>query len=385
MYKRIFLIVLDSCGVSHAKDSEKFGDIGVNTFGHIVTKTKIDLPNLRSLGFHNMAFDGNDQTISYYMRGHELSNGKDTLTGHLEMMGIETKIPFKTFTENGFPKELIDKIEKEVNRKVIGNKSASGTEIINELGEEHLKTGNIIVYTSADSVLQIAAHEKVVPLDELYHICEVVRRITMRDEWKVGRIIARPFIGEVGNFTRTANRHDYALDPPSKTCLDYLKNGGYEVHAIGKISDIFNKCGITHSIKTKNNLDGIKKILETIDIDFNGLCFANLNDFDTLYGHRRDVIGYANALKEFDNYLPKIINKLHQDDLLIITADHGNDPTYKGTDHTRENIPISIYSKKMKNNGKLEECFTFADIGASIADNFHVKCPLGKSFLDKIK
>lgn len=385
MFKRIFLIVLDSCGVSHSKDSENYGDKGSNTFGHVVSKTKIDLPNLRKMGFHNLAFDGNDKTIAYHMRANEVSNGKDTLTGHLEMMGVVTTIPFKTFTETGFPKELIDELVKETGRGILGNKNASGTEIIKELGEEHMKTGKIIVYTSADSVLQIAAHEEIVPLPELYHICEVARKITMKDEWKVGRIIARPFVGQPGNFTRTPNRHDYALNPASKTCLDYLKEDGYDVLAIGKISDIFNGCGITNSDKTKSNLDGINKIIESEEIDFNGLCFANLNDFDSLYGHRRDVEGYANALKEFDNYLPKIIDKLKEDDLLIITADHGNDPTWHGTDHTRENIPVSIYSKKFINGKRLDDINTFSDIGATIMDNFGIRNRFGKSFLDKLK
>jgi len=385
MYKRIFLIVLDSCGVGHATDADKYHDDGANTFQHVVMKTNIDLPNLKKMGFHNLAFDEKNETMSYYMRGCEISNGKDTLTGHLEMMGIETKIPFKTFTDTGFPKELINTLIQKTGRGVLGNKNASGTEIIEELGEEHIKTGKLIVYTSADSVLQIAAHEDIVPLEELYNICEIAREITTRDEWKVGRIIARPFIGNVGSFKRTANRHDYALDPSGKTVLDYLKDDGFEIRSIGKISDIFNNCGITNSIKTKDNLDGINKILDTLDIPFEGLCFANLNDFDTLYGHRRDILGYAKALKEFDNYLPKIIDKLKEDDLLIITADHGNDPTWTGTDHTRENTPICVYSKSMKHNGKLNNIETFADIGATIAENFNSNSPMGKSFLNKIK
>ena len=385
MYKRVFLIVLDSCGVSHAIDSESYGDYGSNTFGHVVSNTKVDLPNLRKFGFYNLALDSEDETDTYYMRASEKSNGKDTLTGHLEMMGIETKEPFKTFTENGFPHELIAQLVQKIGRGVIGNKSASGTEIINELGNEHIKTGKVIVYTSADSVLQIAAHESIIPLDELYHICEIAREITKRDEWKVGRIIARPFTGEPGNFTRTSNRHDYALDPSGKTCLDYLKEAGLDVHAVGKISDIFNGCGITKSTKTKDNLDGINKILEELDEDFKGLCFANLNDFDSVYGHRRDVEGYAKALKEFDDYLPKIIEKLHDDDLLIVTADHGNDPTWDGTDHTRENIPVCVYTPKIKRNVRGKNLETFADIGMTIADNFDVSCPLGTSFLDKIE
>lgn len=384
-FKRIFLIVLDSVGVNHASDSEKFGDLGANTLGHVIEKTGVRLPNLSKMGFVNLALDKNEDVISYYAYGKEISNGKDTLTGHLEMMGIETKKPFKTFTENGFPNELISELERVTGRKVIGNKSASGTEIIKELGEEHMKTGNIIVYTSADSVLQIACHEDIVPLNELYDICEKAREITLRDEWKVGRIIARPFIGEVGNFTRTSNRHDYALDPSGKTCLDYLKEAGFSVISIGKISDIFNNCGITSSIKTKNNLDGIMKIMETIDNDFTGLCFANLNDFDSSFGHRRDVNGYANALMEFDSYLPSILDKLRDDDLLIITADHGNDPTWIGTDHTRENIPVTIYNKNFVGKGKIDDLETFADIGASIADNFNVTCPLGTSFLGKLR
>lgn len=384
-YRRIFLVVLDSVGVNHADDSEKFGDFGANTLGHIIEKTGVNLPNLRKMGFVNLAFDRNEETICYYMRGKEISNGKDTLTGHLEMMGINTQIPFRTFTENGFPDELIDELERVSGRGIIGNKSASGTEIIKELGEEHMKTGKLIVYTSADSVLQIACHEEIVSLDELYDICKKAREITMRDEWKVGRIIARPFVGEPGNFTRTSNRHDYALNPVSKTCLDYLKEAGFSVISIGKISDIFNNCGITSSIKTKNNLDGIMRILETLDNDFTGLCFANLNDFDSNYGHRRDVVGYANALLEFDNYLPQIIDKLKEDDLLIITADHGNDPTWFGTDHTRENIPVAVYNKKNTDIKRLSDLETFADLGSTIADNFNVKCPLGTSFLEKLK
>ena len=385
MYKRIFLIVLDSVGINHAKDSDKFGDIGANTLLHTIEGANIKLPNLEKMGLLNLIYDKDESSCAYYARAEEISNGKDTLTGHLEMMGIETKIPFKTFTETGFPDELIKELEIKSGRKIIGNKNASGTEIIKELGDRHLETGELIVYTSADSVLQIAAHEEIVPLDELYRICEIAREITLKDEWKVGRIIARPFIGEKGNFTRTSNRHDYALSPSGKTVLDYLKENNYDVISIGKIADIFNNCGITESIKTKNNLDGINKIIETLDKDFNGLCFANLNDFDSLYGHRRNVLGYGEALVEFDNNLETIKNKLRADDLLIITADHGNDPTFRGTDHTRENVPVLIYSKKINNPKRLENLNTFADIGATIADNFSVTAPLGKSILEEIK
>ena len=331
-------------------------------------------------------FDKNDKTIAYYTKAEEISNGKDTLTGHLEMMGIETKIPFKTFTLNGFPEELIAELERETGRKVIGNCDASGTEIIERLGREHMETGAIIVYTSADSVLQIAAHEEVVPLEELYSICKIARKLTLDDKYKVGRVIARPFIGKPGEFVRTPNRHDYALDPSGKTVLDSLKEANLSVIAIGKIADIFNNNGVTEIIKTKDNMDGVDKILDTLNKDFNGLCFANLNDFDSKYGHRRNVEGYKNALMDFNNRLPEIIDNLGSDDLLIITADHGNDPTYKGTDHTRENTPVFIYNKNFKEAKRLENLKTFASIGATIADNFKVDMPvIGESFLGKLK
>jgi len=385
MFKRIFLIVMDSVGIGEAKDADKFDDLNTNTVLNIIKKTNVELPNLDKLGLHNLLYHDNLETISYYTRGNEISNGKDTLTGHLEMMGVITKKPFKTFLETGFPKELIDELEEKTGRKVIGNIAASGTEIIKELGEEHMKTGALIVYTSADSVLQIAAHEEVVPLEELHKICEIARQITLKEEWKVGRIIARPFVGEVGNFTRTSNRHDYALDPASKTTLNYLSEEGYDVISIGKIADVFNNSGITESIKTKDNMDGIEKIREAIKKDFKGLCFANLNDFDSKYGHRRDVEGYSNALKELDDNIPSIIDNLRFDDLLIMTADHGNDPTYKGTDHTRETIPVLIYSKKFSETGYINELETFSDIGATISDNFNVEIPYGKSFLKNLK
>ena len=314
-----------------------------------------------------------------------MCKGKDTLTGHLEMMGINTKIPFKTFPD-GFPDELIKELEKNIGRKVIGNCVASGTEIIEKLGEEHMKTGNIIVYTSADSVLQIAAHEDVVPLSELYDICLTARKLTLSDEFKVGRVIARPFKGTPGNFERTSNRHDFSLDPNGITVLDSLMKSHYDVLSIGKIADIFNNKGITLSAKTKNNTDGIKRIIEALRKDFTGLCFANLNDFDSLYGHRRNVVGYADALREFDDAIPHFLNYLNDDDLLIITADHGNDPTYRGTDHTREKVPVLIYSQQFKQPKRLENLSTFADIGATIADNFAVNKPsIGTSFLKKLK
>lgn len=382
MFKRIFLIVLDSVGIGGASDAASFGDIDVNTFGHAVMNEEI-LNNFKKLGYYNLLNDVNEDTIASFTKAYPKSNGKDTLTGHLEMMGIITEKPFKTFPD-GFPKKLIQELEDQSGRKVIGNYSASGTEIIKELGEEQMKTGHLIVYTSADSVLQIAAHEDIIPLDELYKICEIARKLTLKEEWKVGRIIARPYTGTPGNFLRTANRHDYALDPIHKTVLDNLKNDKYDVISIGKISDIFNNCGITNSIKTKDNVDGINSLIKTIKSNFNGLCFANLNDYDSKYGHRRDKKGYYNALREFNDYIPKILENLRFDDLIIITADHGNDPTYKGTDHTRENVPVVMYSKKLINQYRLKDLDTFADIGATIADNFDVDIPYGTSFLNKL-
>lgn len=384
-FRRIFLVVMDSVGMGHAKDAYLYHDFGANTLGHIIEKTKIKLPNMNRFGLSNLLKNENKKTIGCYTNMEEVSNGKDTLTGHSEMMGIITKVPFQTFTETGFPKELIEKLEEKTGRKVIGNKNASGTVIIEELGEEHMKTGAMIVYTSADSVLQIAAHEEVIPLEELYHICEIAREITKKPEYKVGRVIARPFIGTPGHFTRTPNRHDYALDPAGVTDLDELKRNGLDVIAIGKISDIFNGRGITESIKTTSNLDGINKIIAMFQKDFHGLCFANLNDFDSKYGHRRDVEGYAKALKELDRFIPFMLKELRDDDLLIFTADHGNDPTWKGTDHTRENVPLFIYSKTLPKTGKIATRKSFADLGETIVDNFGcVKKGVGKSFLDEI-
>lgn len=384
-YQRIFLVVMDSVGMGRAKDAKIYHDEGANTLGHILEKTHVELPHLNQLGLYNLLYDQEEPSIGCYTNMEEISNGKDTLTGHSEMMGIITKVPFQTFTETGFPKELIQELEEKTGRKVIGNKNASGTAIIEELGPEHIKTGAMIVYTSADSVLQIAAHEEVIPLKELYHICEIAREITKKPEYKVGRVIARPFIGTSGNFVRTANRHDYALDPAGVTVLDELKRLGYDVIAIGKISDIFNHRGITKSIKTQDNLDGIHKIIDTMHTNFHGLCFANLNDFDSKYGHRRNVEGYANALKELDQYIPEMLQSLREDDLFILTADHGNDPTWTGTDHTRENVPLFIYSKKLSKTGRIPTRKTFADLGETIIDNFQgIKKEVGTSFLDDI-
>lgn len=385
-FKRIFLIVLDSLGIGAAKDSDKFGDGTSNTLGHIIEQTQVKLPNLEKMGLLNLMDISECKTLGYYSKAIPISNGKDSLTGHLEMVGLKTENSPKVFSENGFPKELIEAIEYETDRHVIGNCAASGTEIIEKLGVEHMKTGNLIIYTSADSVLQIAAHESIIPVKELYRICEIVRNLTLKDEWKVGRVIARPFKGKPGSFERTSNRRDYALDPFDKTVLDSLKEKKYDVLAIGKICDIFNGKGITASTRTTDNIDGIKKLVKLMKLNFTGLSFTNFNDFDSKYGHRRDTVGYSEALALFDKYLPNIVNSLKQDDLLIITADHGNDPTYIGTDHTRENVPVLIFSRNFKERGELPYLQTFADIGATIADNFNVEMPkIGKSFLDKLK
>ena len=391
-YKRIFLIVCDSVGCGYTKDSYKYGDHGANTISHIASKMGgIKLPTLESLGYGNLTdilgVKKIDSKIGYYGKMDEASNGKDTLTGHWEIMGIKTTEPFVTFTDTGFPKELIDELIKKTGHGVLGNYAASGTEIIKDLGIEHIKTGKMIVYTSSDSVLQIAAHEKYFGLEELYRCSKIAREICMDPKWKVGRIIARPFIGESKeDFTRTPNRHDYALSPTDRTVLDELKDNNYDVISVGKINDIFNGKGITESHKSVSNDDGMNI---TIDLckhkDFKGLCFVNLVDFDSIYGHRRNPSGYKDAFERFDSLLNEMIKELKQDDLVIITADHGNDPTWTGTDHTREYVPLIVYSKTTK-GGSLGERKTFADVGASIAENFDVKMPkIGKSFMEDLK
>lgn len=383
--------MLDSVGIGEAPDAEKFGDKGADTFGHIAEKMNgLKLPNMEKLGLGCIRSDIQGvkavrHPAAYYGRMQEASKGKDTMTGHWEIMGLRIDTPFITFP-NGFPPELIHELEEKSGRKIIGNKPASGTEIIKELGETHMKTGALIVYTSADSVLQIAAHERVVPLDELYHICELAREITKKNTYKVGRVIARPFIGEPGSFERTANRHDYALKPFGKTVMNELKDHGLAVIALGKINDIYDGEGVTEAIRTKSNMDGVDKLLQVEDKPFHGLAFLNLVDFDSKYGHRRDPIGYGEALEAFDSRLPEILAKLTKEDCLIITADHGNDPTFKGTDHTREFVPLFVYYKGIKEGRKLPLRRTFSDIGATVADNFSVRQPkYGMSFLSEIE
>ncbi|MCK1991392.1 phosphopentomutase [Peribacillus muralis] len=389
-FKRIFVVVMDSVGIGEAPDAELFGDKGSDTLGHIAEEMDgLHMPNLAKLGLGNIrdikGIDKAQQPLAYYTKMKEASTGKDTMTGHWEIMGLNISKPFRVFP-NGFPELLVNELEAKMGRGIIGNVPASGTEILDRLGEEHMKTGALIVYTSADSVLQIAAHEDIVPIEELYKVCEIAREVTMADEYKVGRVIARPFTGEPGSFTRTPNRHDYALKPFNRTVMDELKESGFDVLAIGKISDIFDGEGVTESLRTVSNMDGMDKLIQTVDQDFKGLSFLNLVDFDALYGHRRDPEGYGKALEEFDARMPEVLEKLKEDDLLIITADHGNDPVHEGTDHTREYVPLLVYSKRFKEGAELPIRDTFADIGATVAANFDVKMPaFGKSILDDLK
>ena len=392
-YRRIFVIVMDSLGAGAMEDSLEFGDVGVNTLGHISQAVdSFTIPHLRKMGMANLTplkqVEPVEKAIGYYGTLREKSRGKDTMTGHWEMMGLEVKTPFKTFTETGFPPELIRELEERTGHKVIGNKSASGTEILDELAPEEIATGHMIVYTSADSVLQICGNEETFGLEELYRCCRIARELTLKDEWKVGRVIARPYVGKKkGEFKRTSNRHDYALKPFGKTALNALKDAGLDVISIGKINDIFDGEGITEALKSKSSVHGMEQTIETAGRDFHGLCFVNLVDFDALWGHRRDPQGYAKEIERFDQKLGILLDTLREDDLLIITADHGNDPTYTGTDHTRERVPFLAYSPSMKGNGALAEGDTFAVIGATTADNFGVAMPrgtIGSSVLNQI-
>lgn len=385
MYKRIFLIVMDSLGVGEAKDADKFNDVGSSTLGHILDHEGYHLPVFEKLGLTSLVKNENKYKFGYHSKIEPMNKAKDTLNGHYEMMGVVLDKPFMTYP-NGFPILLISEIQRITGREVIGNVAISGTEIIKQLGEMHMKTGALIVYTSADSVLQVAAHEDVIPVEELYDICEKISKIVFREEYKIGRVIARPFIGKPGEFVRTPRRKDFTQVPPTNvmTCL-YDK--GFDVIALGKIKDIFADTGITNGIKTKNNMDGILKLNDFARSDFNGLLFLNLNDFDSKYGHRRDKDGYLKCLEELDKYLPPFLNRLNDDDLVIFTADHGNDPTYRGTDHTRENVPIIFYSKSFKYKGVLPVKNTFACIGATILDNFNIEnnLGLGESYLKYLK
>lgn len=393
-FNRVFVIVLDSLGIGPMADSARFDDTGADTLGHISeTVEHLDIPNLQRLGLANLKalkqVKPAEHPEGYFMAMNEASNGKDTMTGHWEMMGIRTDKPFITFTEHGFPKELIDELEKRCGRKIIGNKAASGTEILEELGEQEVNEGKLIVYTSADSVLQICGNEETMGLETLYHYCEIARELTMRDEWRVGRVIARPYVGKKrGEFKRTSNRHDYALKPTGPTALNALKDAGYDVISVGKINDIFVGEGITESNHSDSSVHGMQQTIDIAKRDFKGLCFTNLVDFDALWGHRRNPVGYGEEIEKFDKKLGELLPLLCEDDLLILTADHGNDPTYKGTDHTREQVPFIAYSPSDTESGKLDTSDTFAVIGATIADNFGVRMPegtIGTSMLDQIK
>ena len=392
-YNRIFIIVVDSLGVGALNDAPDYGDANTDTLGHISQNVgEFKIPNLQKLGIANL--HGLKQVapvsgpMGYYTKLNEASTGKDTMTGHWEMMGLHITKPFRTFTETGFPEELLEELSRRTGRVIIGNKSASGTEILDELAEEEIAEGHMIVYTSADSVLQICGNEETFGLEELYRCCEIAREITMKDEWKVGRVIARPYVGRRrGEFKRTSNRHDYALKPYGRTALNALKDAGFDVISVGKIFDIFDGEGITESNKSKSSVHGMEQTIEIAKRDFEGLCFVNLVDFDALWGHRRNVQGYADELERFDEKLGELLNLLKEDDLLIITADHGNDPTHTGTDHTREKVPFLAYSPAMRDNGELEEAQTFAVIGATVADNFGVEMPentIGSSLLDQL-
>ena len=387
-FKRIHLIVMDSVGIGEGPDAAAFNDEGSHTLKHTLEGFEQDLPNLEKLGLGNIeelpVVNKVTNPQAFYTKMSEASVGKDTMTGHWEIMGLNIMQPFKVYPE-GFPKELVDEIESITGRKVVANIPASGTAIIDEWGEHQMKTGDLIVYTSADPVLQIAAHEDVIPLEELYDICEKVRELTKDPKYLIGRIIARPYVGEPRNFTRTSNRHDYALKPFGKTVMNELKEANYDVIALGKINDIYDGEGVTQAIRTKDNMDGMDKLIETVRQDFNGLSFLNLVDFDAQFGHRRDKPGYAQAIKDFDNRLPELINNLQEDDLVIITADHGNDPTADGTDHTREYIPVLMFSPKITEYHELDQDDTFSSIGATIADNFDVPLPeYGRSYLTEL-
>ncbi|MDD3337989.1 MAG: phosphopentomutase [Lachnospiraceae bacterium] len=393
-FNRIFLIVLDSLGMGAVEDSPEFGDIGVDTLGHISQSVDaFHIPNLQKMGLANLhplkQVAPVEQPKAYYTALHETSRGKDTMTGHWEMMGLNTTKPFITFTDHGFPPELLDELSRRTGHKIIGNKSSSGTEILDELAEEEIATGNMIVYTSADSVMQICGNEETFDLKELYRCCEIARELTMKDEWKVGRVIARPYIGKKkGEFKRTSNRHDYAVKPFGPTALNALKDAGYNVISIGKINDIFVGEGITKAIHSESSVNGMEQTIEEAKRDFHGLCFVNLVDFDALWGHRRDPVGYAREIEKFDANLGVLLEGLREDDLLILTADHGNDPTYKGTDHTREKVPFLAYSPKLTQPGPLPEQDTFAVLGATIAANFDVAMPegtIGTSLLEELK
>ena len=385
--RRVFLIVLDSFGIGYEPDAAEFGDVGANTLASIAKSEKFNVPTMQSMGLFNIDDVKVGKSVSLpigaFGRLQEKSKGKDTTIGHWEISGMVSEKPLPVFPE-GFPQWVIEEFEKRTGRKVLCNKPYSGTQVIADYGKEHMETGALIVYTSADSVFQIAAHEEIVPIEELYRYCEIARELLVGDVG-VGRVIARPFIGEAPNFTRTARRHDYSLVPPKNTMLDALKNAGFETRAVGKIYDIFAGKGVSEHIFTSGNTDGMAKSLEYAKKDFEGLCFINLVDFDMTFGHRRDVDGYANAATEFDEWLSEFITKLKEEDVVMITADHGCDPGFTGTDHTREYIPLLMYGSKIKSGINIGTRHSFSDIAATILDIFGVKDAIdGVSFKSEV-
>ena len=384
-FNRIVLIVLDSVGIGEMPDAAEYGDAGADTLGHTLGSRKVEIPNLRAMGLANirpLPVEPAERPAGIFGRVATQSRGKDTTTGHWEMSGIITARPFPTYPK-GFPPRIIEPFEQAVGRKVIGNKHASGTEIIMELGEEHVRTGRPIVYTSADSVFQIAAHEEVVPLEQLYHWCEIAREM-LTGEDEVGRVIARPFLGGPGNFRRTEARRDYAIDPPGQTLLDQAKSAGLAVTAVGKIGSIFCHRGMTEELKAGNNTASVDQTLRALDTTSRGLIFTNLVDFDMLYGHRNDVEGYARALEQFDARLPEIQRAMRDDDLLMLTADHGCDPGDVSTDHTREYVPVLAWGRRARAGVDLGTRSSLADIGQTIAENFGLELQAGNSFLREI-
>lgn len=387
-FKRVFMLILDSVGVGETLDAANYKDTGANTLAHIDDKCDLFIPNLKKIGFMNTVnMSENKDTEAFYTIAKPTNPGKDSLSGHYELFGVKNAIPFKTFNE-GFSVEILTSIEQVTGRKILGNKISNNPEdIINELGDRQISYGALIVFTSADSDLQIAAHEDTIPIETLHDYCERINKISIENNWRIGRIIARPFTGTSTKYKLiNGGRQDFAVDPPEESVLDKLNKNKYNVIGIGKVNDIFNKKGINKIIKATNNSEAMNKFIDIMDKNFTGLCVANLPDFDGLYGHIRDVEGYANAIEEFDVDIPIILNKLELDDLLIITADHGNDPTFPGNDHTRENVPVIMYSRNFKHPKRLEAFDTFANIGATIADNFQVDAPtFGKSILDSLE
>ncbi|MBR4619005.1 MAG: phosphopentomutase [Bacilli bacterium] len=387
-FKRIFLMILDSLGVGEADDASQYNSKGANTLGHVLEQTELFIPNLKKIGLLNtINMDDNDNVDAYYTIAKPTNIGKDSLNGHYEMMGISSSTVFKTFND-GFPNDLLNQIEQVTGRRIIGNKSCGNSiDIINELGELEQSYGSLIIYTSADSDLQVAAHEDVIPVSTLYQYCERIRQITLDDKWKVARVIARPFTGKPGKYKLSnVSRKDYSIKPPKRTILNELSDNKYNVIGIGKVNDIFDNNGINKIIKVSDNQEAVNKLLNIMDKRFTGLCMVNLNDFDSNFGHNRDVEGYRNALEELDVEIPIILNKLELDDLLIITADHGNDPTFEGNYHTRENVPVIFYSIGFSNPKKLSPLSSLGSIGATIADNFELeKTELGISVLDELE